>query len=80
MLLRVLEHADVETVTGYSIQIHKWTHCSSVMCNNIVKFRVKRSRGEMYTGHGRLCVRVSVCRVCVSVCPSPHSHTTARTL
>jgi len=38
----------------------------------ISPFRVRRSRVEMYSGHGRLCV-------CVSVCPSPHSHTTART-
>ena len=30
---------------------------------------MKRSRGEMYSGHDRLCV-------CLSVCPSPHSHTT----
>jgi len=28
----------------------------------------------MYIGHSRLCVSLSVC---VSVCPSPHSHTTA---
>ena len=34
-------------------------------------FRVRRSRGEMYIGHGR-----HVClTVCVSVCPSSHSHT-----
>jgi len=32
----------------------------------------RRRRREMYFGHTRLCV-------CVSVCPSPHSHTTART-
>ena len=37
----------------------------------IVTFCVGRSRGEMYSGHGRLCV-------CVYVCPSPHSHTTSR--
>jgi len=44
-------------------------------------FRVRRtSRGEMYIGHARLCVCVSVCRrVCLSVCPLTHSHTTART-
>jgi len=37
---------------------------------SLITFRVRRSRGEMYIGHGRLCV---------FVCPSPHSHTTART-
>jgi len=37
-----------------------------------ITFRVRRSRGEMYIGHGRLCVFVPVC-------PSPHSHITART-
>jgi len=35
-------------------------------------FRVRHSRGEMYIGHSHMCV-------CVSVCPSPHSHTAART-
>jgi len=36
--------------------------------SELVTLRVTRSRGEMYIGHGRL-----------SVCPSPHSHTSART-
>jgi len=31
---------------------------------------MRRSQGEMYIGHARLCL---------SVCPSPHDHTTART-
>jgi len=35
-------------------------------------FRMRRSQGEMYIGYSRLCV-------CVSVCPSPPSHATART-
>ena len=39
-------------------------------------FLVSRRRREMYIGHGRLCVCPYVC---VSVCPSPHAHTTART-
>jgi len=38
----------------------------------VVTFRVRRSRGEMYIGHGRLCI-------CACVCPSPHFHTTAPT-
>jgi len=37
-----------------------------------ITFCVKCSRSEMYIGHGRLCV-------CLSVCPSPHSYTTAQT-
>ena len=36
----------------------------------IITFCVRRSRGEMYSGHGRL-------YVCVSVCPLLHSRTTA---
>jgi len=32
----------------------------------VLTFRVRRSRGEIYIGQVRLCV---------SVCPSPHSHT-----
>jgi len=32
----------------------------------------RRSRGEMYSGHGRLCV-------CLRAYTSPHSHTTTRT-
>jgi len=35
---------------------------------HMITFPVRRSRGEMYVVHGRLCV-----------CPSPHSHTTAQT-
>jgi len=38
----------------------------------VIAFCVRLSRGEMYSGHTRL-------RVCLSVCPSPHSHTTAGT-
>jgi len=37
-----------------------------------ITFRVRHSRSEMYSGHGRLCVYVFVCLL---VCPSPHSHT-----
>ena len=44
-------------------------------CENKVSildaFRVRRSRGEMYIGHGRLCVCVCVC---VSVCLSVACH------
>jgi len=39
---------------------------------SVITFGVRRSRGEMYISHGHLCV-------CLSVCPSPHSHTTAWT-
>ena len=39
----------------------------------VITFRVSRRRREMYIGHDRLCDCV-----CLSVCPSPHSHTTAK--
>jgi len=42
----------------------------------LIAFRVRHSRGEMYSSHGRLRVCLSVC---LSVCPSSHSHTTAQT-
>ena len=45
------------------------TNCRLRIFTSCVRYN---SRGEMYIGHDRLCV-------CVSVCPSPHSHTTART-
>ena len=45
--------------------------CIIVACQFIITFRVKHSRNEMYITHGRLCVYV-----CLSVCRSPHSHTT----
>jgi len=35
----------------------------------VVTFRVCRRRRKMYIGHSRLCV-------CLTVCASPHSHTT----
>jgi len=39
----------------------------------LIALRVRRNRGEMYIGHARL-------RVCLSVCrPLPYSHATART-
>jgi len=37
----------------------------------IITFRVKCSRGEMYIGHGRLCVSVCLC-VCLSLAAFPH--------
>jgi len=37
-----------------------------------MKFRVNRRRREMYFGHARLWV-------CLSVCPRPHAYTIART-
>ena len=37
----------------------------------IVTFCVSRRRCKMYCGHARLCV-------CLSVCPRPYAHTTAR--
>jgi len=43
--------------------------------DGLFTFRVRRSRDEMYIGHD---ARMFVC-VCLSVRPSPHSHTTAGT-
>ena len=47
------------------------THCHTMKLHvklsrvHFVRFRVRRSRGEMYTGHRRLCVSV-----CLSACLS----------
>ena len=47
--------------TGRFLQ-HKVTPFSLLTASFIITFRVRRSRGEMYIGHGRLCLlRVSVC-------------------
>jgi len=45
-----------------------WSVRKTRQIGAFVTFRVSRRRCEMYIGHARLCV-----------CPSPHSHTTART-
>jgi len=42
----------------------------------MITFRVSRKWREMYVGHARLSVSVSVY---LSVCPSPHARTTTRT-
>ena len=42
----------------------------------VITFCVSLRRGKMYCGHPRLCVCDSVC---LSVCPRPYAHTTART-
>jgi len=36
-----------------------------------ITFCVRRSRGEMYSGHGRVCVYVCLC-VCLSLATFPH--------
>ena len=51
-------------------------HGSDTIECDLITFRVRHRRSEMYIGHGRLCVCAPVC---VSVCPSPHSHITAWT-
>jgi len=39
----------------------------------VITFRVRHSRSEMYIGHGRLCVCVSVCLpVCLSLVAFKH--------
>jgi len=40
---------------------HKWHDSMGHISLTYVTFRVRRSRGEMYIGHGRLCVCVSAC-------------------
>jgi len=50
-----------------------WQHdAQKVFSILFITFRMSRRSREMYIGHARLCV-------CVSVCLSPNSHTTART-
>jgi len=45
-----------------------------VLCCKLlfVTFRISRRRREMYCGHARLCV-------CLSVCQRPHAYNIART-
>ena len=53
------------------------TSLSVFVCyNTLITFCVRHSWGKMYIGYGCLCVCLSMC---LSVWPSPHSHTTART-
>jgi len=40
---------------------------STINIGMVITFRVRRRRREMYCGHPRLCV-------CLSVCPRPHAH------
>jgi len=74
------------TYLGYKVRLHSslciglghvtsWFFAVSLMSLlHYVSREVRRTRGEMYGSHGRLCVCVCVC-----VCRLPHSHTTART-
>jgi len=34
---------------------------AKIIITGIITFRVRRSRGEMYIGHGHLCMCLSVC-------------------
>jgi len=52
-----------------------WQDKRIILLPVLVTFLVRRRRREMYSGHSRLCVHVSVC-VCLS---SRHVHTTPRT-
>jgi len=54
--------------SDYCCYNNRQTKHSEVMDRQLITFRTKHSGGEMYSGHGRLCV-----------CLLPHSHTTART-
>ena len=59
-----MSRTSVKYVTNY---VKVWLMPADVRAD-FFTLRVRRSRGEMHIGHGRL-----------SVCPLPHSHTTART-
>jgi len=39
----------------------RWSWVTLTTKNHLFAFRVRRSRDEMFIGHGRLCVSVSVC-------------------
>jgi len=52
--------------SGFCVSLIHVTMTAGVL----ITFRMRRRRGEMYIGHRR---------VCLSVCPSPHSHTATRT-
>ena len=46
--------------TGVTGQVPSWVTLNTAV--GFVTFRVRHSRGEMYIGHGRLCVCLSVPR------------------
>jgi len=71
MILSLLDELEMVCV----IRLRQWwlsAYACSAVSRTLITFRVRVSRNEMYNGHGRLCV-------CLSLCPSPHSHTTAPT-
>jgi len=60
-------------MTGrYPIRYGTYSREFQVLINAFVTFCVSRRRRKMYCGQARLCV-------CLSVCPRPYAHTTART-
>ena len=71
-----MQGSTVQTALCRCSVIPRVIECFTV-CGNVVTFCVSRRRHEMYGGHGRLCVSLSVCvsvylSVCVSLATFPH--------
>jgi len=60
---------DVDTQRTYGLVYRLLAATGDDIHSVVVSFRVRNNRGEMYIGHRRLCVCL-----CLSVCPSSHSH------
>jgi len=58
------------SIIGPVLNCTAWLHSTSANKLPVVTFRTRRSRGDLYWSRSS---------VCLSVCPSQHSHTTART-
>jgi len=58
--------------SGFEVKVcmHQGSALSPLL--GLLHFAVSRRRCKMYCGHARLCV-------CLSVCPRPYAHITART-
>jgi len=72
--LRPLDHLHQLSLDGNRLKVHRQINniVSISIKTSVITFCVSRRRRKMYSGHARLCV-------CVSACPRPYAHTTART-
>ena len=68
----VLRYNYLQSSLSSSPSVANYAAALRVCRQPVITFHVSRRRREMYSGHARLCV-------CVSNCPRPHAHTTART-
>ena len=59
-------------IVEMNLKVRRYSIKSTTYDFLLVTFRVSRRPREMYCGHARLCV-------CVSVCARPHAYTIART-